>query len=933
MEVHTKLTLFICTVVCVFTYCRAVDLSETNSNNIFSRDPHELNQPLDVQIKTNSINGILKETVNNQDVGGNRGSEPPSERIIVRVVRQALVESNVIPTTGDTETSIRTVTSVEDITDNVVPNFTDGEPRDVITPQVLNNSHSENVTTTLTTSTSTHNTSTTEQNTTGTSAPEPSTQESSTSEPSTPEPSTPEPNTPEPSTPEPSTPEPSTPEPSTPEPSTPEPSTPEPSTPEPSTPEPSTPEPSTPEPSTPEPSTPEPSSPEPSSPEPTISEPEWPSTEQKGSSEPTSEPETTVEPSAEPENPISEPEGETEPPVFSERQPDFKLAKGEWKWAWEFMIYFFGIMFFILAVFSGLSVVRLWSMTHLISRNYFVTLNVLIIIKCLLRSAYLLVDAYNVKDTFSTVVHYFLYSTAFPCLTSAFSILFYALLLATKMQVISPKVQKLSWLIGIIVFHFALSIITDVLVGYFAVANVLLLVCQFFYILWGLVLFIGYFYLFKRLLHAAVKRQKSMCQQSPSVNSENSHKIDNKPHRKMKTKYTIGLSIKVTFLAAFFGLFCVGIELFGVFGVFRLDAAEHTPQPWPWYIYQFSLRLMELLMCVTMLYVASQPIKYQRRSDDNPCLLLMLPCQQVLCGKCGSDTGSNSGDSWNDSRYRGNSESNLEHNKVVQLTDLHYLKSEKEKAKKKSKVTYASDMNGKMGSKKPSHLVIEDGLVRFRSTDDIAGSDSEIGTNGTSLPDLLNGNVPHADSMVNQNGVLNSAYNRTDSEVHKIKTSPRPDISHSTPRKPPRDMDRASIGTTGTTDTLGKMSNLDLAASLEWEFEQAFERSFGESDTGSVKSLPNVSELSSRESSDLQKHLLCNTSPTHDIGAYSDQSDTREDTSVEVNRVSFDLPHNNSSLECPSPTRKPLIKKRQSSYDHSEDVDPYSKFKINIYNS
>ncbi|CAG2221951.1 unnamed protein product [Mytilus edulis] len=349
----------------------------------------------------------------------------------------------------------------------------------------------------------------------------------------------------------------------------------------------------------------------------TTSEPE---SEPETTSEPESEPETTSEPESEPETtsePESEPETEPESESFPEPVPQWDLAMKEYKWGWDFLVYLFGIIFLLLGLYSVYNIIRLWRIEHLLSRNYFVTLNVLVTLQCLLRGLYLVIDAHNRNGTFPVIVNYFLYSTAYPCLTSAFSILFYALLLATRVQVVSTRIQKLSLLIGIITFHFALSIATSVIVGLFFSAQVLLLVCQFFYVIWGTVLFIGYFHIFNKLRLAAMFRNKN----SASIYKASFASKDGKTNgrsmkKKSKNRYTLNTSVKITFAAAIFGLLCVMLEVYGIFGVYRLYIDSHIPEPWPFFSYQFLLRFVEFLMCCLMVYVASQPIMVRRRSSN-----------------------------------------------------------------------------------------------------------------------------------------------------------------------------------------------------------------------------------------------------------------------------------------------------------------------------
>ena len=162
------------------------------------------------------------------------------------------------------------------------------------------------------------------------------------------------------------------------------------------------------------------------------------------------------EPDGEPEGePEGEPDGEPEPRGESgiddedspfplpEPGPHWEEAKQKWGIAWEVHVYGLGGAFGAVGLYSLLSVMRLWRIPRLLSRGYFFSLNLLMFGLCGSRAVYLLYDSYNSGGTFPISLDYFLYSFAFPCLSAAFSVLLYALLKATNMQLVSPSVQRL----------------------------------------------------------------------------------------------------------------------------------------------------------------------------------------------------------------------------------------------------------------------------------------------------------------------------------------------------------------------------------------------------------------------------------------------------------------------------------------------------------
>ncbi|XP_062589203.1 proline-rich transmembrane protein 4-like [Saccostrea cucullata] len=586
-------------------------------------------------------------------------------------------------------------------------------------------------------------------------------------------------------------------------------------------------------------------------------------------SEPTGEPELVSEPTPEAESSSPEPEVEPEPEAegaaFAEPHPVWDVAMKEWQWGWEILVYFFAASFLLIALLSLLSVIRLWKIKHLLSKNYFMVLNILIIFKCVLRALYLLIDAYNVRGTYHPVLAYFLYSTAFPCLTSAFSILFYALLLATKMKMLSSKIQKSSVLIGIIAFHFILSISTDFVVGFFTDAKIMLLICQSFYILWGIILFLGYIFIFRRLRESAIKRRKTLKKHSISYPSDISRKsvvssMGSLPRpKKSRNKSTLNSAITVTLVAAACGLFCIILEFFGIFYVFRMFTDGYVPEPWPWYVHQFLLRVFELIMCAIMVYVGSQPIKYNRRNDSKPCYLFCFVLKKCCCSSQ-ENSENDQNTSFGSSHFKS-------------FSDSEYDSSDAKSSKKQSKnVMVEQNGNGPQPCKH-THIVIEEGLVRFRSEDELTDGVSD---RASSLPDLLHGNAVSTTNtgMCNMAFSSNGNVPATNTPLHRTNTEPS-------------EMMEKNLGSVGTIGTIGaNIPSINLAHSLQWEFDKAYDRSFQLADDNDDKP-PTYGEVEMQE---------------QDVDPPTDKSESSE---------------TDDSCGPVSPTRRPLITGEDSSADVS----------------
>ncbi|XP_064631857.1 uncharacterized protein LOC135490585 [Lineus longissimus] len=327
---------------------------------------------------------------------------------------------------------------------------------------------------------------------------------------------------------------------------------------------------------------------------------------------------------------------EAEPEVFAatrkpfvEPVPVWYEAKLAWGPAWEFHIYFVGLAFAILAVYSVVSILRLWQKKQLLSQGFFIAVNVVLAMMGIFRAVYFLIDGYNSHEVFSPdAVDYFVYTIGFPFLTSAFCILFLALLQTTKVQFMSPRIQSSRILAVVISAHLILSVTTDAVVGSIASARALMFVCQLVSVMWGILLFAGYFYIFKTLYSAALRRQKDLLKLSLGKLRLPGIKPIHKPPR-----LTLGLGVKVTLVTAITGLLYAALQMYAMIGVYGVFS-KSIPAPWPWWCFKFSLRILELVMCFLMSYVATQPFRYQKRPNRTVCdCFCWAPCHAICEGQ------------------------------------------------------------------------------------------------------------------------------------------------------------------------------------------------------------------------------------------------------------------------------------------------------------
>jgi len=353
----------------------------------------------------------------------------------------------------------------------------------------------------------------------------------------------------------------------------------------------------------------------------------------------TSEPEPSPEPEQEPEGtPEPEPEGVPGLPelqTYSEPEPYWPEAKQKWGSLWEVHIYLFGVAFGVVALYSLLSIIRLYKRKHLLSQPYFISLNSLVFLMGSLRSIYLLVDAYNTKETFPPFVAYILYTLFLPSVTSAFSLLFMSLLAATKMQFISPSIQKVKVIVFIVVVHFGLAITADILTAAHLDASIVMFVCQIFYIIWGLFLFVGFMYLFGQLYKAAKDRQVLMNKYAMRKLGLPPSKQNKKPEHH---KLTLSLGTILTLISSILGFLTVILLIYGMVDVYGVFEKTKTPEAWRWWGYHTAFRALELAICITMSYIATQPFRYPSPGSGDSSKGSTCSCTKcyAICAPCWS---------------------------------------------------------------------------------------------------------------------------------------------------------------------------------------------------------------------------------------------------------------------------------------------------------
>ncbi|XP_022257877.1 uncharacterized protein LOC111089519 [Limulus polyphemus] len=275
-----------------------------------------------------------------------------------------------------------------------------------------------------------------------------------------------------------------------------------------------------------------------------------------------------------------------------------------WEFAWGFHVYFTGSLFGLLALYSFLSILRLRRIEKLFCNGYFISISLIIFVMGIIRALYLLFNPYNTQGFYSPVMNYFILNSGFLCVTSAFAVLCLALIQVTEIKVLPKRVQNSCFLAGILFFQFTVCILTDILHGLGLAKKLLLLGRQISELLWAMTLTAGYFYSFRKLHTSAVRKEGKMVRAALTRLHIEGAQL---PRRLPKSN--LCLAVRLTTVTAVFNALLVALHMFGIIYVYDVFRTE-KPELWTWWGYQLGCRLLELLICLTISFVVTLPMRH-----------------------------------------------------------------------------------------------------------------------------------------------------------------------------------------------------------------------------------------------------------------------------------------------------------------------------------
>uniref|UniRef100_A0A3B3UVM2 Proline rich transmembrane protein 4b n=1 Tax=Poecilia latipinna TaxID=48699 RepID=A0A3B3UVM2_9TELE len=254
-------------------------------------------------------------------------------------------------------------------------------------------------------------------------------------------------------------------------------------------------------------------------------------------------------------------------PMLVPLYTDWNSAMAAWGLAWEAHVYGAGGVFAALTLASALNLLCL-PLRCPSGCGYFALVSLFLLAAACTRSFSLLYDAYGHQDRISsTEASLMLFEAPFPCLTAAFGLVFLLLSMRSRMQLSYSAFQRPCFLACLVVMHFAAAFGPVTFLKFYRQTPPL---CLFLSLISR-----GAFVALATFLSASRDWNRA--------------------------------AITVC-LSALFSLACAGLQFYAMLNAMGVIGGEEVFYPWPWWAFQFSCRLCELGVCLTLALVVAQPV-------------------------------------------------------------------------------------------------------------------------------------------------------------------------------------------------------------------------------------------------------------------------------------------------------------------------------------
>ncbi|XP_016399974.1 proline-rich transmembrane protein 4-like isoform X2 [Sinocyclocheilus rhinocerous] len=289
------------------------------------------------------------------------------------------------------------------------------------------------------------------------------------------------------------------------------------------------------------------------------------------------------------------------PPMFVVLNSDWNNALETWGSAWEAHIYGLGTVFCLVALASTLNLLCL-PLHYPSGCGYFALVSLCLVAAGCTRAFALAYDAYGYQDRMtSTEASLLLYEAPFPCMTAAFGLVFLLLSMRSRMQLSYSAFQRPCFLACLVLLHFAAAF------GPVALLHVdqqvylfLSLISRGAFVALATFLSAAYF-VFYCYVRADSKHIYHLNNTSPTP----AERYNRCPFAESRDWNRAAAAV---LLCAVFSLACAGLQLYAMLHALGIAGSAESFGPWPWWTFQFSCRVCEAVICLTLVLVVAQPV-------------------------------------------------------------------------------------------------------------------------------------------------------------------------------------------------------------------------------------------------------------------------------------------------------------------------------------
>lgn len=292
------------------------------------------------------------------------------------------------------------------------------------------------------------------------------------------------------------------------------------------------------------------------------------------------------------------------PPMFVPLHSDWNSAMAAWGLAWEVHVYGLGAVFAMVTLASALNLLCL-PLRCPSGCGYFALVSLFLLAAGCTRAFSLLYDAYGHQDRLpSTEASLLLYEAPFPCLTAAFGLVFLLLSMRSRMQLSYSAFQRPCFLACLVLLHFAAAFGPLALLKLYQrrapFCLFLLLISRGAFVALASFLSTTYF-VFYCYVRADSKHIYHLNNTSPTP----AERYNRCPFAESRDWNRAAATVC---LSALFSLACAGLQLYAMLHALDLAGGAEVSHPWPWWAFQFSCRVCEAGVCLTLALVVAQPV-------------------------------------------------------------------------------------------------------------------------------------------------------------------------------------------------------------------------------------------------------------------------------------------------------------------------------------